>query len=496
MKLSDLTPDEWYSRLSARIAEQRKCALGWWQYMDLEQPLVYVARIIAEQDGRFPPLLLPWSELVVQSVVERQKLESFLLNEKPVEELVKSWQDNDLDELSDEAHTAMQVGGLHFLMVGPGGPGGSPLVTTEYADQVAVELDPRTRQPIAGLKIWQEDIGIGNVEPRAALYLPHIPTVAGDTGPCRVFELDSQLNMAPADPLGEWSRVIAEDPSLPSVPMVPMLANPRRGVGRSDLVQLKPALDGGNQVATNMMAGIEHHAVGRKWVVGATAKDFVDEKGNQVPLWRVATGDVWGIPHAKQTVRGEQAPEVKVGQFAASDLRNFHESHKLLAQVAASSYGLPPSYMGFSSDNPPSAESILYALERLVLRTEKRNLWAGGAWERAGRIQYAILGKDPSALSAMESKWANPATPTLASKMDAAVKGVQSGIIDNEQAWIDLGYSEQTKNGMRARMAQRSATFQRTALNLRNIDVGTSQDPGAGQPAGTGATDAPAVVSA
>lgn len=495
MKLSDLTPDEWYARLSNRISEQRKYALQWWQYMDLEQPLVYVARIIAEQDDRFPPLLLPWSELVIQSVVERQKLESFLLNEKPVDELVKSWQDNDLDELSDEAHTAMEVGGLHFLMVGPDGPGGSPLVTTEYADQVAVELDPRTRQPIAGLKIYQEDTGIGKSEQRAYLFLPHVPTVAGETGPCRVYELDGQWKMKEIDPLGDWSRVLAEDPALPSVPIVPMLANPRRGVGRSDLVQLKPALDGGNQVATNMMAGIEHHAVGRKWAVGATAKDFVDEHGKQVPLWKIAMGDVWAIPHAKPQGR-ETPPETKVGQFAASDLRNFHESHKLLSQVAASSYGLPPSYMGYSSDNPPSAESILYALERLVLRTEKRNLWAGGAWERAGRIQYAILGKDPSKLSAMESKWANPATPTLASKMDAAVKGVQSGIIDNEQAWIDLGYSEQTKNGMRARMAQKSAQFQRTALNLRNIDVGTGQGADAGQPADTGATDAPAVLSA
>ena len=495
MKLSDLTPDEWYARLSNRISEQRKYALQWWQYMDLEQPLVYVARIIAEQDGRFPPLLLPWSELVIQSVVERQKLESFLLNEQPVEELVKSWQDNDLDELSDEAHTAMEVGGLHFLMVGPDGPGGSPLVTSEYADQVAVELDPRTRQPIAGLKIYQEDTGIGKSEQRAYLFLPHVPTVAGETGPCRVYELDSQWKMKEIAPLGDWSRVLAQDPSLPSVPMVPMLANPRRGVGRSDLVQMKPALDGANQNATNLMAGIEHHAVGRKWVVGATAADFVDEHGNQVPLWKIAMGDVWGIPHAKPQGR-ETPPETKVGQFAASDLRNFHESHKMLAQVAASSYGLPPSYMGYSSDNPPSAESILYALERLVLRTEKRNLWAGGAWERAGRIQYAILEKDPSKLSAMESKWANPATPTLASKMDAAVKGVTSGIIDNEQAWIDLGYSEQTKNGLRARMTKRSAQFQRNALNLRNIDVGTSQGTDTGQPGDTGASDAPAVLSA
>jgi hypothetical protein len=110
--------------------------------------------------------------------------------------------------------------------------------------------------------------------------------------------------------------------------------------------------------------------------------------------------------------------------------------------------------MGYASDNPASAEAILFSLERLVLRTEQRQLWYGGAWEIAGRIQWAILGHDPAEIAGMESKWRNAATPTMASKMDAAVKGVTSGIIDAEQAWIDLGYSEETKNGLRKRMAR------------------------------------------
>jgi hypothetical protein len=454
VKLSDLSPQEWYTRLNTRANSQWSAAVNWWKYIDMEQDLVYVARIIAEQDQRFPPLLLPWSELVIESVVERLRLESFISGEEEIGDLVSSWQANDLDEASDEAHMAACVSGLHFIMVGPDGPGGSPMVTTEYCDQVAVENDPRTRQPMVGLKRWSEDGRDGATQEHAVLFLPEVPTVT-DSGPgvCRVFELNDKKEMVETTSLGDWSRVIAADPSLPSVPFVPMVINPRRGCGQSDLKQLKSPLDGANQFATNMMAAGEHHAVSRKWLIGATEKDFVDENGKQIPLWKVAMGDVWGIPHA-QGKRGENVPEVKVGQFSASDLRNFHESLKVCAQVASSKYGLPPSYMGYSSDNPPSAESILYALERLVLRTEKRQLWCGGSWERAGRIQWAILGKDPSLIAGMESKWRNAATPTLASKMDAAVKGVSSGIIDAEQAWIDLGYSEETKNGLRNRMAR------------------------------------------
>jgi hypothetical protein len=59
MKLSDFTPEQWYARLNTRRLAQRTACLRWWQYVDLEQPLVYVARILAEQDDRFPALLLP-----------------------------------------------------------------------------------------------------------------------------------------------------------------------------------------------------------------------------------------------------------------------------------------------------------------------------------------------------------------------------------------------------------------------------------------------------
>jgi hypothetical protein len=282
-----------------------------------------------------------------------------------------------------------------------------------------------------------------------------------------VYELNDNGKMVETDPLDSWSAVIAKDPSLPSVPFVPMRTNPRRGMGISDLKQLRPALDGANQFATNMMAAGDHHATPRKYATNVRQEDFVDENGDQVPLWKVAMGDVWAIPPAKQENRSQPAPEVKVGQFSASDLRNFHESLKTIAQVAASKYGLPPLYMGYSSDNPASAEAIQFSLERLVLRATKRQLWYGGAWKRAARLQWAIMGNDPVEVAGIEAKWANPATPTMASKMDAAIKGVAAGVIDNEQAWNDIGYSEQTKKAMRERMNRTGARF---AADLTAVD--------------------------
>lgn len=459
MKLSDFTPDQWYGRLSTRVLMQARKAKAWWQYIDLEQPLVYVARILSEQDDRFPPLLLPWADLVIASVEERLKLEAFLLaNEDPADDLNKMWQDNDLDEQSGEGHTAAMVSGQHFLMIGPG-DGDYPLITSEYEDQVAVEIDPRTRQPIAGLKVWQEDNDLGG-DILGALYLPD----------GRGFEYRNG-KVEDTFVLGDWAQRLRDDPKLPSVPFVPMLNRPRRGVGHSDLVAIKPLVDGANQFATNMMAAGESHAVSRKWAVNVSEKDFEDENGKRIGAWQAAMRAVWAVPPPEPGQRGEEVPEVKLGQFTASDLTNFHNSLKALATIAASGYGLPPNYMGYSSENPPSAESILYSLERLVLRSEKRQSWNSTAYKKANQIGWAIMERDPTEIRGHEAKWRNAATPTMASKIDAAIKAAGGPIIDQEQAWNDIGYSEQTKAGLRRRMSERGVATNEALRDLDRLPV-------------------------
>lgn len=458
MKLSDLSPQEWYARLNARRMAQYAKALPWWQYMTYEQPLVYVARLLAEQGDRFPPLLLPWAELVVETVDERLRWESFLLaDDTPSDELNEWWLLNEMDECASEANIAAMVSGRHFLMVGAPdeGEGDAPMFTYEYEDQVAIEVDPRTRQPVASLKVWHEDGDQGGDE------LAELIRWDGSVVEFRVGEVED------VSELGGWHARLRENKRLPQVPVIPILCNPRRGQGHSDLMGLKSPLDAANQFATNMMAAGEHHAVPRKWAVGVTEKDFVDENGKQLSLLKAAMGDVWAVPHAEAASRGVQAPEVKLGQFSASDLRNFHESIKTLAQVAASKYGLPPSYIGYSSDNPVSAEAIMYAVERLVLRTERRQGWIGYAYEQAARVAWALQDRDQSALAGLEAKWRSAATPTMASAMDAVAKGLGAGAFDEEQGWIMLGFSEQTKKGLRKRMFDRGAE---TNTALRDLD--------------------------
>lgn len=458
MKLSDLTPKDWQARLNARRQRQREDAFKWWQYVDLEQPLTYIARILQEQSDRFPPLLVAWPTLVLDSVDERLTIEGFRQSgaDEVVEDLRRVWQVNDLDEGAPEGHYAALATKHSYILVGPGDDG-DPLITIEYPDQMIVEIDPRTRQVVAGLKAYCSDVD-SNLEDRMALYLP---------GEAYEFE-PGKFEQGERTPYGAWGEVLRNDPHLPSVPIQPLLNRPRQGVGRSELVELKPIVDAANQTATNMMAAIEHHAVGRKWLLGASENDFVDEQGNKIPLWKVATGDVWAIPNQQPTNRDAQMPEVKVGQFAASDLRNFHESMKMLATMAASIYGLPPNYMGYTSDNPVSAEAIRYSLDRLIRRCERRQVSFGGAWERTMRIVWAMLDKDPTEISSLETVWRDPSTPTRAAVADAATKLLQIGAYDAEQVWNELHLTEGEKDGLRKRMRRQGVT---AAQSLRDLDA-------------------------
>lgn len=457
MALSDLTDVEWFSRLNYRRASQIAMSRAWWQYYDLEQPMSYVARILLEQDYRFPPLMIAWPELAIDSLEERLDVEGFRLRGKDssVDELDRVWQANDLDEDSEESHLTSLVTSRSYIMVGPG-EGDTPLVTVEYPDQVAVEIDPRTRQVVAALKVWRSDEN-AFLEDRAVLYLP---------GRMVEFEYGKPVG---SEESPAWASGVEHSQNSPLVPVIPMLNRPRRGHGRSELVAMKPLVDAANQTATNMLAAIEHHSLPRKWAVGVSEDDFKDAEGNPIPRWQIATGAVWAVPH-QPVERGEEAQEVKLGQFSASDLRNFHDSIKQLAQLAGSLYGLPPHYMGYTSENPASAEAIKSSESRLVKRAERRQRTFGGAWERAMRIAWAMMGNDPSEANELETVWRDPSTPTRAQKVDAAAKAIESGLADVEQARIDAGYTLTQRESMRERESS-TDRFQSVAQGLRRIDV-------------------------
>jgi hypothetical protein len=121
----------------------------------------------------------------------------------------------------------------------------------------------------------------------------------------------------------------------------------------------------------------------------------------------------------------------------------------LVTQIAAIA-GLPPHYLGLSSDNPASADAIRSAEASLVKKALRKQRGFGGSWEQLMRLALAIKygvsleDLDPR-FDKIETQWADPTTPTPGAKADAAVK-LTSGdrpIITLAQAREDLGYTKE-----------------------------------------------------
>lgn len=421
--MAELTPVEMIEQLSAELVKGHGEIKKYSKYYEGKQPLRYMAPQLERELGpRITQLVLNWPRLGVDAYESRLDVEGFRVagEVQGSEDLWQIWRANDLDEISQQAHLEALITGRSFVIVGPGEDPKIPLISVEHPSQVAVMRDPGTRRVTAAIKSWADDDDVQNV----TLYQPDVTRYYRK--PKNEFELQRRVDHG-------WGMV----------PVVPVVNRPRMLCpdGVSELADVVSIADAANKMATDMMVSAEFHAMPRRAWFGMSEEDFADEHGNPISVWSRIAGREWATEHTQD--------EAGVVQFAEADLRNFHESIKLLAQLASQVLALPPHYMGFATTNPPSADAIRSAEAQLVKRCERKQTIFGGAWERVMQIAARIAGvEDGRDLRLLETVWRNPATPTVAQKADAAVKLYTSGISTLEQTREDVGYTPAQRQNM------------------------------------------------
>lgn len=454
MKLSDLSDEQWFNRLSARRNNNVAIINKLWQYFDNEQPLYHVAKILAEQDDRFPALTINWCRKYIRSIDGRSTLEGFgyvgrdSIDDKMQQIMLR----NELDLHQSTNNISTLVTTMSYGMVGPSSNGA--LITIEDPTSVAIETDPITREATASLKFWSSD-SEATADDMAVLQLPD------SRGGSRLVEYEF------GKPVGEtrqkWMAGPAKAQGSGMIPVVPFLNQARYGKPTSQLADLIPIVDAANFVATSMMATVVHHAAPRMLAINVLESMFMNKDGSiNREAVKAATGSLWVAP-APQDKEGnlipkDKAPEVNIKQLEASDLRNFHDTLTLFARIGAGLADLTPSDFGFGvSDNPPSADSIEASKHERLLGIERFNRQQGAGYERLMRYALAVEGEDLGK-RLIDAKFRNPATPTKQSMADAAVKTHADGISDLYQARVDYGYTPTQIADMEDREAKAAAS--------------------------------------
>ena len=403
------------------------------RYYEGSQRLAHIGLAVPPELRKFETVL-NWCRTVVDSVSDRMRMKAFYLpgEDRASEALRESWDYNNLDSESIAHHQEMLILGRGFVSVGANEEDPEfPLIQVENPRELAVDIDHRHRRLRAAVRVMPSENDAPGTPSNAVLYLP-----------------DSTMRLKRHQ--GRWVVEDRDDHRLGRVPLVMFLNRRRVGqwTGVSEMVDAIPLVDAAARSLTNLQLAGETHSVPQKYVLGMSKGDFVDAEGKPIPAWEAYFNAIWAI----------QNKDAKVGQFAASDLSNFHNTVDHYASKLAGLYGLPARYVGITSVNPAAEGAIRAEEARLILNVEKKAALAGDGWGWVmGLVERFRTGEWVSG-SRIKTDWFDAGTPTYAQRADALTKMYNSGqgILSREGVWEELGWSE-------ARMERERSRFEAEA---------------------------------
>lgn len=358
-------------------------------------------------------LIVNWPRLVVDSIVERMNVEGFrLAGEASTDDLMWSWwQANRLDEESMLAHLEALVQRCSFAIVGPGRDPEIPAITVHSSKGMYFRVDALSRDVVEAARTYTVDD-----QDWAAWYTPEFTEYYYRSG---VWKFD---------------RRVPHDAGM--VPVVPFVNRARVDDrhGRTEMADVISLTDAASRTLTSMQIAQELVALPQRYVVGASEEDFQDANGNLKTAWESYIGRI--------AIFGNE--QAKPGQFQGANLQPFTEVVNHYARQVCSMSGLPPHFLGFVSENPTSADAIRAGEARLVTRVEMKQRAFGESWERVMQCASRMVGAQAD-VSRLETVWRDAATPTLASKADAAVKLFSSGLLPADMARELIGFTAEQR---------------------------------------------------
>ena len=371
--------------------------------------------------NKLPPLLqkaqfvVGWPTTTVDVLHERTDWRGWHADAKYGLEDV--YLENHLDYESELGHLDSLLYGTAFAVAGTGDKKkGEPeiLVTAESAKHMTGLYDRRKRRlSIAASKGYDES--------GAWVY-------------GSLYEADQTTFYIRSTPTSPWRVDYVDKHNLGRVPVVQLINRARAGrrQGKSEITR---AVRSYTNMAVRTLVGMEVNreffSSPQRYALGAKEDAFTDANGNPIPGWMAILGSLWNLERDEELM--EQIPGSdglpQVGQFPATSPGPYIEQIEGLSKMFAAEVGIPPGYLGFVTENPPSADAIRALEARLIKRAERRITAWNMAWVEMGQIVAQMKTREIPPMRELITEWRDPATPTTAADADRAVKLVGANII-------------------------------------------------------------------
>lgn len=422
------------------LIDRHKVDLDFTSYQDTLNARYFEGVQRIEQLGMAVPpafrrflLVVNWPGMYVESVESRQDVRALILPDQETADpqLDLIWDANNLDADLSMFLQDRYVYGRSFFSVGANEDDPEvPLIHVESPREMSAFVDVRKRKMTSAAKFYGNGMVDGTVFGQSISTPLTMPTSV------TLYQPDVTV-WAERDVNGQWVEVDRDDHRLGRVPVTMSLCRRRSGqwTGVSLMQKVTGITDAAARALTNMQFASEAHGVPTRYALGVQSGDFVDAEGKPLPAWEAYFNAIWA----------NKNPDIKVGQFKASDLANFETQLNLYGKLASSVTLLPSRYFGLTTTNPPSADAIRAEEAQAVKFIERQNAQVGSVlgWTAALALRIAN-GTDVNG-SRIGVEWHDPSTPTIAQREDALMKRRSVGVLSRQGYWDELGWSEQRK---------------------------------------------------
>jgi hypothetical protein len=220
------------------------------------------------------------------------------------------------------------------------------------------------------------------------------------------------------------------------------IANRPRSYARDGASEITPEImsitDEGSRTLKSLAVAREFYSAPREYILGASESDFQNADGTTKTAWETYLGRVLALE------RDAEGNLPQIGQLTAYDPSTFTKVIDMYAKILSSISGLPPHVLGYTTENPASADAIRSSEMRLKLKADRKTKMFGESWRDV--MKLALLVRDgslPANADSITTDWADTATPTPAATTDAVSKQVAEGIIPatSDVTLKRLGYS-------------------------------------------------------